>query len=251
MLSQPRNSSLVDALESREPRAKNRTKLDQLRANRLDLDSSSRGRGCVAGLYDGVWLASRRDDRPIQLGLGIGKNLFLEAANGMMNFLIAENTFAKTSVPCWSARGFFPSKSRRRALTTLDVLVSTVLLSVVMSTATSLCFRIQQVWKGIAHQRVATQELANHLEVITRLKPKDVDTALRNLQPSKLCCNRLLNPRLTGKRSDDELGTCISLELQWDGIPSPIKAHLSGWLIDAATAQPKVQSSNTNEQERP
>jgi hypothetical protein len=144
----------------------------------------------------------------------------------------------------WPAR-----LSPRQGFTSVDLIMSTLLLTVVMSTATSLCFRIHQVWKGIAQQRVATHELANHLEVLTRLKPDQVDAALEQLQPSEACRPSLPNPKLRGQRSRDELGVRISLELQWDGLVSPLQAHLSGWLIDSEMPKPQP-SGDTSESAR-
>jgi hypothetical protein len=103
-----------------------------------------------------------------------------------------------------------------------------------MSTATSLCFRIHQIWKAIAHQRVATLELANQLETLTRLSSDELNSAILNLKASEVCARSLFNPTLTGQQARDELGIRISLELKWGDELLPGKAELNGWLINPA-----------------
>ena len=54
-------------------------------------------------------------------------------------------------------------------LSKMEVLVSTMLLMAVMSTTATMFHNVNLVWKDIRHHRIATSELANQLDVLTRL----------------------------------------------------------------------------------
>jgi hypothetical protein len=130
---------------------------------------------------------------------------------------------------CCSSRKTIRSRS---AITSIDIIVSAVLLGAVLSTATALCFRINQIWKGISHQRVATQELSNQLDDLTRLNAEELDSAIQKLQASSLCLRSLQDPKLIAEVTKDELGVRVDLRIRWTAHSQPMQAELAGWLID-------------------
>ena len=119
---------------------------------------------------------------------------------------------------------------QRSAFTLAELLVSVATLLTIMTLTTTLCFRVQQVWKDIRHQRVAEAELANQLEWLTPLNREQLDTAIKQLTASETCSRTLRHPNLTATVSEDELGTRVTLSLTWQRRVPGKAVRLSGWL---------------------
>ena len=115
-------------------------------------------------------------------------------------------------------------------MTVIELVVSAMLLVTVMTFMTTLCFRVNLVWKDIGHHRVAVGELSNQLEELQRMTPEDVEDELTNLQPSELCQLTLRDPKLTGRLVKDELGNRIDLEINWTRQNPGQPIVLSAWL---------------------
>jgi hypothetical protein len=79
---------------------------------------------------------------------------------------------------------------------------------------------------------VATQELSNQLDRLTRLNAEELDAAIQKLQASALCLRSLQDPKLIGKVTKDELGVRVNLRIRWQAHSQPMQAELAGWLID-------------------
>ena len=122
-------------------------------------------------------------------------------------------------------------------LSKMEVLVSTMLLMAVMSTTATMFHNVNLVWKDIRHHRIATSELANQLDVLTRVGAGEIETVIKELKPSVVCSNALPKSTLSAKVVKDALGDRIDLEIQWRSRtgtredPRPNRAQLSGWFV--------------------
>ncbi len=112
----------------------------------------------------------------------------------------------------------------------LELIVSSMLMIVIMSFVTTLCFRVNLVWKDIAHHRVAAGELSNQLETLTRLSGDEAESALQSLEASKACQRTLANPTLEGVLLKDELGTRVTIQIDWERRFPGKPIMLAAWL---------------------
>ena len=118
----------------------------------------------------------------------------------------------------------------RSGMTVIELIVSAMLLLTVMTFMTTLCFRVNMVWKDIGYHRVAVGELSNQLEELQRMTVEEVENELANLQPSELCQMTLRDPRLTGRLVKDELGNRIDLKINWTRQNPGQPISLTAWL---------------------
>ena len=129
----------------------------------------------------------------------------------------------------------------RIGLTKIEVLASTILLMAVMSVTATMFHKINLVWKDIRHHRIATSELANQLDILTRVEAEEIETAIKELKPSDICSDALPKSTLSASVVKDAVGERIDLEIQWrsrNGTRDdarPHRAQLSGWLMEGAS----------------
>ena len=122
--------------------------------------------------------------------------------------------------------------AERRGFAAAELIVATVLLMAAMTFFTTICFRVDRVWKDITHQRIAVNELANQLEALSLMPASEIDSELLSLRISEHCQQALNSPKLTGEAIEDGLGIRINLQIQWKRTPKRQPVELSGWLID-------------------
>lgn len=135
------------------------------------------------------------------------------------------------SIGIWQANRLRRRQCRlRRGITAIELVVSAILLISVMTFMTTLCFRINLVWKDIGHHRVAVGELANQLESLQRMTFQGARKAIDDLQPSEICQQSLQNPELTGRLLEDELGNRIVLQINWTRRHPGQPIELAAWM---------------------
>lgn len=120
--------------------------------------------------------------------------------------------------------------SVRRGVTMIELVVAAVVMTMVMSLITSLCFRISCIWQDTGHYRVAVAELSNQLDQLTQMSPELVLEELETLQPSEHCKRTLHDPQLDGELSQSEIGTQIRLQLNWSRRHPGQPVELVGWI---------------------
>ena len=120
--------------------------------------------------------------------------------------------------------------SCRRGATLTELVVAAVVMVMVMSLVTTLCYRISLVWQDIGHHRVAIAELSNQLDQLTRMTPEQAREALDSIAPSELSQRTLRNPELKGSISPSEIGHRIQLELNWNRRHPGQPVGLTGWI---------------------
>ena len=71
-----------------------------------------------------------------------------------------------------------PSQKVRRGITLAEMFVACAVTVTLMGMITTLCLRIQLVYRDIGHQRLALNELANQMDELTRLSENDLEEKL-------------------------------------------------------------------------
>ncbi len=118
----------------------------------------------------------------------------------------------------------------RRGVTMIELVVAAVVMVVVMSLVTTLCFRISCVWQDTGHRRVAVAELSNQLDRLTQMSPQQVRDALGTLKPSELSKRTLRDLQLAGELFQSEIGHRIHLQLNWSRRHPGRPVELVGWI---------------------
>lgn len=123
--------------------------------------------------------------------------------------------------------------SRRVGVSTIELVVASSMLIVVMTFATTMIYKIQSVVKETRFERIAVNELSNQLERLTVMELDQAVSAIESLAASDDCKSVLTNPELSGAVVEDSLGHRIDLEIGWQTVNVRKPIRLSGWLVDA------------------
>jgi type II secretory pathway pseudopilin PulG len=123
-----------------------------------------------------------------------------------------------------------PRSIRRRGFTIVELVVSASMLMVMMAFVTTLAFRIDQTWKDVAYQRIAINELSNHLDRLTQLPQDQLAAEIELIEVSAEVQRTLANPELSAQRIDDELGHRVVLKLDWQRRHPGRPVELVGWI---------------------
>ena len=134
--------------------------------------------------------------------------------------------------------------SNRKGVSATEVLVSALILLTVMTFITTLAVKVGQVWKDVGHQRVAVCELANQLELLTLLSPQQAEEAIKDLKASETCARTLQVPLLSGTLNKDELGTRVTLSINWKRRIAGKPVELSGWIVAADSKNEAMNKAN-------
>ena len=132
-------------------------------------------------------------------------------------------------------------KNKTAGMTKMEVLAAAAILLTVMSVTATMFHKVNLMWKDIRHHRIATSELANRLDVLTRIAPKNIAAEIDELKPSAVCDDALPKATLSAKLVKDPIGQRIDLEIQWRSRVAtrdnerPNRARLSGWLTERGT----------------
>lgn len=129
---------------------------------------------------------------------------------------------------------------RKRGFTIIELLVAIGLLISMIAVLGKMIRSVDLIWRDAELTRIASDELSNHLQVLTLLAPDDVESQLDDLAPSAMCLERLPDAKLDHKVSSDELGKRISLSLSWQHSAGNAtrRVQLSGWLSEVKTREP-------------
>lgn len=134
----------------------------------------------------------------------------------------------------------------RSGYTMTDLVVGATLLIGLMSFVAPLSVRTGRLWQDSRHYRLALDELSNQLELLTRLDETERVAALENLSVSPQVSSRLPNPVLHAKTIEDEDGTRLVLQLQWDRIGPAGPVTLVAW-IDPMSSESSTGSATLEE----
>ena len=131
-----------------------------------------------------------------------------------------------------SLRGCSRPVSGRRGFTTMEILVSVVIICATATVVTSLLFKCGMVWRDVSQYRVAVHELSAQLEELTLMEADSVAERIEQLKPSAICSQRLPNTQLTGALVEDNLGVRIELSINWKRVVESKPVVLCGWSIE-------------------
>ncbi len=131
-----------------------------------------------------------------------------------------------------------PSQKVRRGITLAEMFVACAVTVTLMGMITTLCLRIQLVYRDIGHQRLALNELANQMDELTRLSENDLEEKLGALVVSDELKGSLREPVLTGQVQSSKLGTKLLLQLDWKRKHPSKPVELVGWLTETKAVDP-------------
>ncbi len=126
-------------------------------------------------------------------------------------------------------------------LSITEVLIAATLVVSTIGLFAPMSVRIGRVWQSTRQYRLAFNELANQMELLTSLGVARCEAALPSLTLSSQIADALPGSKLNGEMVSDEDGTRLILSLNWDRGPKSEPLSLVGW-IDLAP-NPKEQES--------
>lgn len=118
----------------------------------------------------------------------------------------------------------------RRGLTLTEVVVAATLVVSMIGLVAPLTVRFGRVWQSTRQYRLAFNELANQMELLTSQGVSGCDAALATLKPSTSTAKSLPDARLEGELVRDQDGTRLILSLDWDRGSKSVPLTLVGWL---------------------
>lgn len=118
----------------------------------------------------------------------------------------------------------------RRGLTITEVVVAATLVVSMIGLVAPLTVRIGRVWQSTRQYRLAFNELANQMELLSSLEVARCEDALPSLKPSANVVESLPGARLDGEMIRDQDGTRLVLSLNWDRGSQSVPISLVGWL---------------------
>ena len=132
----------------------------------------------------------------------------------------------------------------RQGLTFTEVVVAATLVVSTIGFVTPLTVRIGRVWQSTRQYRLAFNELANQMELLTSLSVTRCETALTNLKPSASTIQSLPEARLEGQLIRDHDGTRLILKINWDRGSQSVPVSLVGWL-ETDSVEPLLPKTST------
>ena len=120
----------------------------------------------------------------------------------------------------------------------LEMLAAAATLTVAMTCFAKVAFQNNQLWKDIGQHRAAVNELANHLDQLTRLSVGEAREAIGQLKVSQYCQPQLVDSQLTGELERDQVGHRLDLTISWVGPRGVVHTkRLSGWIAAETTGE--------------
>ena len=118
----------------------------------------------------------------------------------------------------------------RCGLTITEVVVAATLVVSMIGLVAPLTVRIGRVWQSTRQYRLAFNELANQMELLSSLEVAQCEESLTSLQPSANVVQSLPGAKLGGEMIRDQDGTRLVLSLNWDRGSQSVPISLVGWL---------------------
>ncbi|TWT82745.1 hypothetical protein CA13_42080 [Planctomycetes bacterium CA13] len=116
----------------------------------------------------------------------------------------------------------------------IEVVIAAGLLITVMSFVTTLMYRVDLVWKDVAHQRAAMNELSNQLDRLSLMPAEQIQSELQKFEPSAEAKLSLFNPKVSGELTQDELGSRLTLRLSWSQLHPSKPIEMATWIAETA-----------------
>jgi hypothetical protein len=131
-------------------------------------------------------------------------------------------------------------RTRRRATSTLEIIVALTLLVSVLGLSVSLIIRHGHLLVAQRHYRQALDELSNQMERVTALPGGNLPQALKQLSISEFTTSRLVDSKLTAESKPADIGQRVTLQLTWNESRGQ-SVSMTGWVFprDGATGEQK------------
>ena len=127
----------------------------------------------------------------------------------------------------------------RRGVSITEVLIAATLVVSTIGLFAPMSVRIGRVWQSTRQYRLAFNELANQMELLTSLGVARCEAALPSLTLSSQIAEALPGSQLNGEMVSDEDGTRLILSLNWDRGSQSEPLSLVGWIEIAPTPETK------------
>ena len=124
----------------------------------------------------------------------------------------------------------FEKHKSRRGVSITEVLIAATLVVSTIGMFAPMSVRIGRVWQSTRQYRLAFNELANQMELLTSLGVARCEAALPSLKLSSQIADALPDSQLNGELVSDEDGTRLILSLNWDRGSKSEPLSLVGWL---------------------
>ena len=132
--------------------------------------------------------------------------------------------------------GHYTSRRSRRGTTIIEFVVACSLLGSLILFVVPSAIRIGRLQRVIRQDRIAMDEVTNHLERLAKLPVSQIKQEVAGLTPSEFAVAGLPNPRIAGTVQDAEEGYRLALEISWNN-PGRSVAPLTmaTWLYPSST----------------
>ena len=118
----------------------------------------------------------------------------------------------------------------RKAFLSIEILVASSLLIVIVSGYAALQYRLLGVAKDAKHYQLALHEAANQIATLQGMTDSQLDDGIKKAQLPEDVLRSLPNGKLFIEKIVDQKGTRVIVRVLWDraGTPSPVE--LTGWI---------------------
>lgn len=137
---------------------------------------------------------------------------------------MAKNTLASYSRP--GAR----QRAKRTAAILTEALVAAAILMIGVVVVAKSSVSLQRLWSDTRQFQLATDELANQLQRLTRLPARDAAEQINNLRVSEPISAVLPEAKIQAELLQDANGDRVSLSIQWKRFGTSNPLTLVGWL---------------------
>jgi uncharacterized protein YjiS (DUF1127 family) len=125
----------------------------------------------------------------------------------------------------------------RRGVSITEVLIAATLVVSTIGLFAPMSVRIGRVWQSTRQYRLAFNELANQMELLTSFGVTRCEAALPSLKLSSQIADALPDSQLNGELVSDADGTRLILSLNWDRGSKSEPLSLVGWLDVTPTSK--------------
>lgn len=118
----------------------------------------------------------------------------------------------------------------RKGFLSIEILVASSLLIVIVSGYAALQYRLLGVAKDAKHYQLALHEAANQIATLQGMTDSQLDDGIKKAQLPEDVLRSLPNGKLFIEKIVDQKGTRVIVRVLWDraGTPSPVE--LTGWI---------------------
>jgi hypothetical protein len=134
----------------------------------------------------------------------------------------------------------------RRGAVLSEALVSAAILLAGIGIVARSQSNLTRLWGDTRHFQLATDELCNQLDRLTRLPKEKLSESLRELQVSSQIAAVLPECRIEGRLIEDPMGSRVQLSIDWKRVGTGKPLELTGWLRGTDQIPVEQSASDTS-----